>query len=192
MADVSLIIDAIQAGDPDAPAQLLPLVYDELRRLASRWLAHQPPGQTLQPTALVHEAYMRLLQGHADGRWEGRKHFFAAAAKAMRHILVDNARRKHALKHGGGMVRRELDEAEMLVPEPCEDLLALDEALTLLATTDRAAADLVQLRYFGGLSVPETAETLGISTRSAERLWAYAHAWLYEQIKKAAPKKELS
>jgi RNA polymerase sigma factor (TIGR02999 family) len=191
MPDITLIIDAIRAGDPDAPAQLLPLVYDELRRLAAHRLAQQPPGQTLQPTALVHEAYLRLLGGDTEARWEGRSHFFAAAAKAMRHILVDSARHKQSLKRGGGMVRRELDEAELLVPEPREDLLALDEALTQLAATDRAAADLVQLRYFGGLTISEAAESLGISTRSAERLWAYAHAWLHEQIKKTAPEKDL-
>ena len=192
MVDVAPIINAIKAGDPDAPAQLLPLVYDELRRLASHWLANQPPGQTLQPTALVHEAYMRLLHGHTDSHWDGRKHFFDAAAQAMRHILVDNARRKQTIKHGGAMVRRELDEAELLIPEPNEDLLALDEALTQLANLDRVAAELVQLRYFCGLSIPNAAETLGISPRSADRLWAYAHAWLYEQIKKAAPENKKS
>jgi RNA polymerase sigma factor (TIGR02999 family) len=185
--DVTVIIDAIQAGDPEAPAQLLPLVNDELRRLAAHRLAHEPPGQTLQPTALVHEAYLRLLGAKAAAHWDGRGHFFAAAAEAMRRILVENARRKHSLKRGGGMVRRELDEAELLIPEPREDLLALDEALTQLAATDRAAADLVQLRYFGGLSSAEAAETLGISSRTAERLWAYARAWLHQQIKKTAP-----
>jgi RNA polymerase sigma factor (TIGR02999 family) len=191
MPDVTLIIDAIRAGDPDAPAQLLPLVYDELRRLAAHRLAQQPAGQTLQPTALVHEAYLRLFGGKTEARWDSRRHFFAAAAKAMRHILIDSARHKHSLKRGGGMVRRELDEAELLVPEPREDLLALDDALTQLAGTDPAAADLVQLRYFGGLSIPEAAETLGISTRSAERLWAYARVRLYEQIKKPAPENDL-
>jgi len=183
MADVTVIIDAIQSGDPDAPAQLLPLVYDELRRLAARRLAQEPPGQTLQPTALVHEAYLRLLGAKAEANWDGRGHFFAAAAEAMRRILVDNARRKRRRKRGGGMVRRDLDNAELLAPEPSEDLVALDEALTQLAITDRAAADLVQLRYFGGLSIPQAAEALGISSRTAERIWKYARAWLHRQIK---------
>jgi len=186
MADVTFLLNAAQSDDPDAAAQLLPLVYDELRRLAAHRLAHEAPGQTLQPTALVHEAYLRLVGKAGNGRhWHGRRHFFAAAAEAMRRILVENARRKRRLKRGGGVVRRELEEAELLAPEPREDLLALDEALTQLAATDRAAADLVQLRYFGGLSIREAAETLGISPRTADRLWAYAKAWLHQHIKAA-------
>jgi RNA polymerase sigma factor (TIGR02999 family) len=191
MADVTLIIDAIQAGDPDAQAQLLPLVYDELRRLASRQLAKEPPCQTLQATALVHEAYLRLVGTKAEASWDGRGHFFAAAAEAMRRILVDNARRKRRRKRGGGLVRQGLDEAELLAPKPSEDLLALDEALTLLAATDRAAADLVQLRYFGGLSISEAAEVLGISSRTAGRVWKYARAWLHQQLKDAGSDKNL-
>src|SRR5262249_422197 len=158
------------AGDPQAAAQLLPLIYDDLRRLAARRLRHEAPGDTLDPTALVHEAYLRLVSPQAGADWGGRDHFFAAAAEAMRRILVENARRKRPLKGGGGAARQPLDEAELLIPEPREDVLALDEALTALAATDRAAADLVQLRYFGDLSMPEAARVLGISLRTAERL----------------------
>jgi RNA polymerase sigma factor (TIGR02999 family) len=185
MNDVTLLVHAAQSGDPHAAAELLPLVYDDLRRLAAHRLAHETPGQTLQPTALVHEAYMRLLGGKAGAQWESRKHFFAAAAEAMRRILVENARRKRTLKYGGGRARRALEEAELLAPEPREDLLALDEALTALAATDRGAAQLVQLRYFGGLSIPEAARVLGISPRTANRLWTYARAWLHERIQGA-------
>src|SRR5262245_2285940 len=153
MTDVSHLLEAVASGDRTASAQLLPLIYDDLRRLAARQLAHEAPGQTLDPTSLVHEAYLRLVGTGREAHWDGRNHFFAAAALAMRRILVENARRKHALKRGGGLVRRELAEAELLAPEPREDMLALDEALTQLAATDRAAADLVQLRYFGGLAM---------------------------------------
>jgi RNA polymerase sigma factor (TIGR02999 family) len=184
MADVTVLLSAIESGDSLAAEQLLTLVYDDLRRLAARRLAHEAPGQTLQPTALVHEAYLRLL-GTKEAHWDGRAHFFAAAAQAMRRILVESARRKGALKRGGGAARQELDEAALLVPEPREDLLALDEALTELAAADRPAADLVQLRYFGGLSIPEAARVLGISPRSADRLWAYARAWLHQKVKGA-------
>ena len=185
MADVSHLLEAMAFGDPDASAQLLPLVYDDLRRLAARHLAHEAPGQTLQPTALVHEAYLRLVGEGRGQHWNGRDHFFAAAAEAMRRILVENARRKRTLKRGGTRVRRELEEAELAAPEPREDLLALDEALTLLATRDRTAADLVQLRYFGGLSVADAARVLGLSLRSAERLWTYTRVWLLERITSA-------
>jgi RNA polymerase sigma factor (TIGR02999 family) len=185
MSDVTVLLDAIQSGDPEAPAQLLPLVYEELRRLAARRMAHEAPGQTLDATALVHEAYLRLVGNHTGAHWQGRGHFFAAAAEAMRRILVENARRKRSLKRGGGLVRRELDEAELLAPEPREDLLALDEALTQLATTDRTAAELVQLRYFGGLSVEDAAQVLGLSLRSTERLWTYTRVWLLERVKNA-------
>jgi RNA polymerase sigma factor (TIGR02999 family) len=183
MSDVDVVLDAIQSGDPEAPAQLLPLVYDELRRLAAHRLAHEAPGQTLQPTALVHEAYLRLVGEGRGQHWQGRDHFFAAAAEAMRRILVENARRKRTLKRGRGRVRRQLDEAELLAPEPREDLLALDEALTQLDAMDRTAADLVQLRYFGGLSVADAARVLGLSLRAAERLWTYTRVWLLERVK---------
>jgi RNA polymerase sigma factor (TIGR02999 family) len=183
MADVTLLLNTAQADDPATAAQLLPLVYDELRRLAAHRLAHEAPGQTLQPTALVHEAYLRLVGRDGVGaQWDSRGHFFAAAAEAMRRILVENARRRRTLKHGGGLERRDLVEAELLAPEPREDLLALDEALTRLARVDRAAADLVQLRYFGGLSIAEAAEVLRVSPRTADRLWAYARAWLYQEL----------
>jgi RNA polymerase sigma factor (TIGR02999 family) len=187
MSDVTVLLDAIQTGDPEAPAQLLPLVYDELRRLAAHRLAHESPGQTLQPTALVHEAYLRLVGAGHGQQWAGRGHFFAAAAEAMRRILVDNARRKRAVKHGGILERRELDAAELLAPEPREDLVALDEALTALATRDPTAAELVQLRYFGGLPVADAAEVLGLSQRAAERLWTYTRVWLLDRIKNAGP-----
>jgi RNA polymerase sigma factor (TIGR02999 family) len=179
------LLNAIQQGDPHAAGQLLPLVYDELRRLAAHRLAHETPGQTLQPTALVHEAYLRLVDVKDPQHWDGRAHFFAAAAEAMRRILVERARHKRRLKCGGGRARLPLEEAELLAPEPSEDVLALDEALTELATTDRAAADLVQLRYFGGLSIPEAAQALGVSPRTAERVWAFARAWLRERVQGA-------
>jgi RNA polymerase sigma factor (TIGR02999 family) len=179
------LLNAIRQGDPQAAAQLLPLVYDELRRLAAHRLAHEAPGQTLQPTALVHEAYLRLLGAEAESYWDSRGHFFAAAAEAMRRILVENARSKRRLKRGGGRARQPLEEAELLAPEPSEDVLALDEALTELETTDRAAADLVQLRYFGGLSIAEAAQALGVSPRTAERLWAFARAWLRDRVQRA-------
>jgi RNA polymerase sigma factor (TIGR02999 family) len=185
MSEVTALLDALPPGDAASAAQLLPLVYDDLRRLAAHRLAREAPGQTLDPTGLVHEAYLRLMDNQADEPWDGRGHFFAAAAEAMRRILVERARRKRALKHGGGRARLPLDEAELLAPEPREDLLALDEALTQLADTDRPAAALVQLRYFGGLSIPEAARVLGISPRSADRLWAYARAWLHQKIQGA-------
>jgi RNA polymerase sigma factor (TIGR02999 family) len=191
MSDVTDLLNAVQPDDPDTAAQLLPLVYNDLRRLAAHRLAHEAPGQTLQPTALVHEAYLRLLGAEAGKHWAGRNHFFAAAAEAMRRILVENARRKRSRKRGGGP-RQALDEAELLAPEPREDVLALDEALTVLAATDRVAAALVQLRYFGGLSIPEAAEVLGISPRTANRLWTYARAWLHQRIKGAGPDAEPS
>jgi RNA polymerase sigma factor (TIGR02999 family) len=183
MGEATRILSAMEQGDPHAASQLLPLVYDELRKLAAYRLAHQTPGQTLQTTALVHEAYLRLV-GDPEGQdWESRGHFFAAAAEAMRRILVENARRKGRRKRGGGLTRRDLVDAEQLTePEVREDLLALDEALTRLASVDAQAAQLVQLRYFAGLSIPETAQTLGISPRTADRLWAYARAWLLREV----------
>ena len=183
MSEVTQILHAIEQGDPSAAEQLLPLVYDELRKLAAHRLAHQARGQTLQPTALVHEAYLRLVGDPEGSDWDSRGHFFAAAAEAMRRILVENARRKGRRKRGGGLTRRDLDAAEQVtVPEVREDLLALDEALTKLAVTDPQAAQLVQLRYFAGLSIPEAAQTLGVSPRTADRLWAFARAWLLREL----------
>jgi RNA polymerase sigma factor (TIGR02999 family) len=182
MSDVTLVLHAIQSGDPEAPAQLLPLVYEELRRLARRRLAHEAPGQTLQPTALVHEVYLRLIGDKKDVSWDSRGRFFSAAAQAMRRILIENARRKHRFKRCVNLTRRSLEEAELLAPQPREDVLALDEALTELAATDRAAAELVQLRYFGGLSSSEAAQVLGVSKRTAERLWTFARAWLRDRV----------
>jgi RNA polymerase sigma factor (TIGR02999 family) len=187
MSDVTQILHAIAEGDPSAASQLLPLVYEELRKLAAHKLEHETPGQTLQPTALVHEAYLRLVGNEHGAHWDNRGHFFAAAAEAMRRILVDNARRKHSQKHGGGLARQELDPDQITAPEVREDLLALDEALTKLAVANPQAAQLVQLRYFAGLSIPEAAQTLGISPRSADRLWAYARAWLHQEIAGDAP-----
>jgi RNA polymerase sigma factor (TIGR02999 family) len=187
MTEVTQILSAIAAGDPSAASQLLPLVYDELRRLAAQKLSHETPGQTLQPTALVHEAYLRLVGEEEAPHWDNRGHFFAAAAEAMRRILVDNARRKQYQKHGGGLARQDLDPEQLTVPAIREDLLALDEALTKLAVANPQAAQLVQLRYFAGLSIPEAAQTLGISPRSADRLWAYARAWLHQEIAGTAP-----
>jgi len=187
MSDISRILAALEQGDPNAAGDLLPLVYDELRKLAAQKMAQETPGQTLQPTALVHEAYLRLVGEEHESHWDTRGHFFAAAAEAMRRILVENARRKQCQKHGGGLARQQLDPEELLAPAIREDLLALDEALTRLAAVNHQAAQLVQLRYFAGLSIPEAAQTLGISPRSADRLWAYARAWLHQEMTGAAP-----
>jgi RNA polymerase sigma factor (TIGR02999 family) len=183
--EVSSLLDAAGPDNPQAAEQLLQLVYDDLRRLAAHRLAHEAPGQTLQPTALVHEAYLRLVGDKQPTSWRGRAHFFAAAAEAMRYILVENARRKMRIKRGGDLKRLPLEEAELLAPQPQEDVLALDQALTELAATDRAAADLVQLRYFGGLSSSEAAQVLGVSLRTAERLWTFARTWLRGRIQGA-------
>jgi RNA polymerase sigma factor (TIGR02999 family) len=177
--ELSQILSAIEQGDPSAADQLLPLVYDELRRLAVRKLAHEAPGQTLEATALVHEAYVRLVDVDAAPHWNSRAHFFAAAAEAMRRILVDNARRKHSVKHGGTRQRVDLDAAAPYVEEPTDELLSVDEALDKLAQEDPRKAELVKLRYFAGLSVQEAADVLGISRATADRYWAYAKAWLY-------------
>src|SRR5262249_47433288 len=185
MSEFMAPLDALPPAEPATAAQLLPAVYHDLRRLAAAKLAHEPPGQTLEPTALVHEAFLRLTRDTTADHWDSRGHFFAAAAEAMRRILVENARRKRALKNGGGLARHPLEEAELLAPQPREDLLALDEALTQLAAADPAAAQLVQLRYFGGLSIPDAARVLGISPRSADRLWAYARAWLHARVQAA-------
>ena len=188
MSDVTHILHAIAEGDPSAASQLLPLVYDELRKLAAHRLTQQTPGQTLQPTALVHEAYLRLVADPKGEDWDSRGHFFAAAAEAMRRILVENARRKGRRKHGGGLIRHDLNVAEELAePEIREDLLALDEALTKLTAVDPQAAQLVQLRYFAGLSIPDAAKALGVSPRTADRLWAFARVWLLREIGGDAP-----
>jgi RNA polymerase sigma factor (TIGR02999 family) len=177
--DVTLILSRIDSGDPSAAKQLLPLVYDELRRLAAQRLAQEKPGQTLQPTALVHEAYLRLLgpAGATQG-WNSRGHFFAAAAEAMRRILVDSARRKGRQKHGGDRKRVELVESDLASTTPDDRLLAIDEALNRLSTDDPQAAELVKLRFFAGFSLTEAAEILGVSRTSAYEQWAYARAWL--------------
>jgi len=180
MEDVTQILDALERGESSRAAELLPLVYDELRRLAVQRLAHEKPGQTLQATALVHEAYLRLVGKDGAGNWNSRGHFFAAAAEAMRRILVENARRKRTLKQGGDLVRQEFDEA--LLPDTHEDLEALNEALGMLAKEDPVKARLVELRYFAGLTNAEAATALGISTATAERYWTYARAWLLKKI----------
>jgi RNA polymerase sigma factor (TIGR02999 family) len=182
MSEVTCILDAIDQGEPYAAEQLLPLVYDELRRLAAAQIAHEKPGQTLDATALVHEAYLRLVGPADDHRWQNRGHFFAAAAEAMRRILVERARRKGRQKRGGERVRVCLEVVQPAAAVPNDDLLALDEALSRLAAADAAAAELVKLRYFAGLSIPQAAEALGIGRRSADRLWAYARAWLREAL----------
>jgi RNA polymerase sigma factor (TIGR02999 family) len=182
MTDVTRILSAIEQGDPLAAGELLPLVYEELRRLAAEKMARESPGQTLQATALVHEAYVRLVDVDKARQWKSRGHFFAAAAEAMRHILVDRARRKHSRKRGGDRVRIEFDEADLAAAEDSEEVLAVDEALAGLAATDPQAAELVKLRYFAGMSIPEVAEALDLPPRSADRLWAYARAWLRRTI----------
>jgi RNA polymerase sigma factor (TIGR02999 family) len=183
MADVTQILNAIDAGDPQAADQLMPLVYDELRQLAARRLAHESPGQTLQPTALVHEAYLRLIGPTDRQSWSNRRHFFAAAAEAMRRILVESARRKNTGKRGAGLVRRDVEVVDVAAPETPEEVLDLDEALTGLAATDPQAAELVRLRFFAGLPLPEVARLIGIAPRTADRLWAYARAWLHQELR---------
>jgi RNA polymerase sigma factor (TIGR02999 family) len=182
MSEVTRILSAIDQGDSHAAEQLLPLIHDELRKLAAQKLAHEKPGQTLQATALVHEAYIRLVDTEKATHWDGRRHFFAAAAEAMRRILVENARRKRSLKHGGDLVRLDLDAVQLFAPKINEDLLALDEALSRLAKKDPVKAELVKLRHFAGLTVKEAAKALGISPTTADRYWAYARAWLHQEI----------
>ena len=179
MSDVTRILSAIEQGDPSAAEQLLPLVYDELRRLAAQWLAQEKPGQTLQATALVHEAYLRLAGPGGARHWNGRAHFFRAAAAAMRRILVDRARAKHSQKRGGAWRPVDLDQAAEVVHDPAEDVAAVSEALDLLAEHDPVKAELVKLRFFAGLSVEEAADLLGISRATADRSWRYAKTWLY-------------
>jgi RNA polymerase sigma factor (TIGR02999 family) len=183
MNEVSRILTAIAQGDPRAAAKLLPLVYDELRYLAAQKLAHESAGQTLQPTALVHEAYLRLVGLDGVGpAWHNRGHFFAAAAEAMRRILIDNARRKRSQKHGGGLVRQDVDLATVAAGPVADDVLGLDEALTKLAATEPSVAELVKLRYFAGLTNREAAELLGVSPRTADSWWKYARAWLLAEL----------
>lgn len=183
MNDVTQLLNAIDQGDPHAADQLLPLVYDELRCLAAQRLQHEGPGQTLQPTALVHEAYLRLVGPGTQQTWNSRGHFFAAAAEAMRRILVESARRRKRRKHGGGLKRQELDAERIAAPEVAEDLIALDEALSRLAVADPPVAELVRLRYFGGLTLAEAASVLGISARTADSWWAYARSWLLAELR---------
>ena len=183
MSEVTRLLDAAAAGDRQAAAELLPLVYDELRALASLRLAAEPAGHTLQPTALVHEAYLRLVGPSDAARWDGRGHFFAAAAEAMRRLLIDHARRKSAGKRGGAGNRVDVDPDQLPRPDRADDLLALDAALTDLAAADPAAASLVQLRFFGGMTVAEAAGVVGIAPRTADAYWAYARAWLRTRLR---------
>jgi RNA polymerase sigma factor (TIGR02999 family) len=182
MSEVTRILSAIEQGDPSAAGELLPLVYDELRKLAAQRLAQEKPGQTLQATALVHEAYLRLVDVEEARHWNSRGHFFAAAAEAMRRILVDNARRKRSKKRGGDRLRLDLDRVDAATSERLDEVLDIDGALAGLANADSQAAQLVKLRYFAGLSIPEAAAALGVSPRSADFLWAYARAWLLRSL----------
>src|SRR2546423_5453606 len=183
MSEATQILSAIEAGDPHAAGQLLPLVYDELRKLAAQRMAQEKPGQTFQGTALVHEAYLRLVDVERAQHWNSRGHFFAAAAEAMRRILVDQARRKLSLRRGGDLQRLPIDDQEIEAPEPSADLLAVHEALERLQDVDPTGARIVKLRYFVGLTIPQAAEALGISSSTADRYWAYARAWLHAALK---------
>jgi RNA polymerase sigma factor (TIGR02999 family) len=187
MSDVTHILVAIDRGDPHAAAQLLPLVYDELRKLAAAHMAQEKPGQTLDATGLVHEVYLRLVDVEKVQHWDSRGHFFAAAAEAMRRILVESARKKQRLRHGGAVRRVDLQEVASLADTPHDDLLALDEALTRLAAREPAKAELVKLRYFAGLSIDEAADLMRISRTTAKRYWAFARAWLLAEIDDAEP-----
>jgi RNA polymerase sigma factor (TIGR02999 family) len=186
MSDVTHILQAIDGGDPRAAKDLLPLVYKELRQLAAHKLAQEKPGQTLDPTALVHEAYLRLVESDGQGQrhWDGRGHFFTAAAEAMRRIMIERARRKGRQKHGGGLVRADIDLGGMSAPVPDEELLALDDAMTRLANEEPVRAQLVRLRFYAGLSNDEAAGVLGISTATAKRYWRYARAWMHRELGK--------
>ena len=182
MSDVTRILSAIERGDPSAAEQLLPLVYEELRKLAAQKMREEKPGQTLQATALVHEAYIRLVDVDKARHWDSRGHFFAAAAEAMRRILVEQHRRKKRLKHGGGRARVDLDEDEQQASSSDHLVLAVDQSLDALAEQNVQAAQLVKLRYFAGLTCPQAARALGVSPRTADRLWAYAKAWLQAEL----------
>ena len=179
MHEVTRVLEAVRRGEPEAAAQLLPLVYDELRRLAAARLAREAPGHTLDATALVHEAYLRIP---ADQQFDSRGHFFSAAAEAMRRILVDAARRKNAAKHGGGLHRHDANDLPIAAPEVPDDILALDEALDRFAAHDAPKAELVKLRYFAGLTIEEAADALGISRATAKRWWEYSRAWLFDRM----------
>jgi RNA polymerase sigma factor (TIGR02999 family) len=183
MSDVTPILSAVEGGDAQAAEQLLPLVYDELRKLAAQKLAQEKPGQTLQATALVHEAYLRLVHNKEEQRWGSRGHFFVAAAEAMRRILIDNARRKKADKHGGGKRRVDLDDADVAAASGSDELLELDDMLSVLTREDPDAAQLVKLRLYAGLSVEEAADVLGISRSGAYQQWTYARAWLNARLR---------
>lgn len=184
MIDVTQCLARIEQGDPSAAEQLLPLVYDELRKLAAVKLSRENPDQTLQATALVHEAYLRVVAPERAQHWDSRGHFFAAAAEAMRRILVDQARRKQTERRGGGLKRHALEYVEIVAPEPSLDVVALDEALSRFEQIDQLKADLVKLRYFAGLTIPQAAEALGVSSATADRYWAFARAWLHAELKK--------
>jgi RNA polymerase sigma factor (TIGR02999 family) len=181
VSDVTRMLEAMQRGEARAAEELLPLVYHELRRIAAYKMAQESPGHTLQPTALVHEAWLRMM-GDGNEQFAGRAHFFAVAAEAMRRILVESARRKHSLKRGAGAQREELNESHLVQTAPSEEMLAVDEALDLLAAEDSRSADLVKLRYFVGMTMEEAAGALGLPLRTAERLWTYARAWLRRRI----------
>ena len=186
LSDVTHILEAIEQGDPKAADELLPLVYGELRKLAASKMARESPNQTLQPTALVHEAWMRLV-GEANPKFDGRAHFFAAAAEAMRRILIDKARRKRALRHGGGQQRVDLEDLDVASPADVDQLLAINDALDKLAAQNKVEAELVKLRYFVGLTLEEAADVLGISARTADNYWAHARAWLFRELKASGP-----
>ena len=185
MNDVTRILSSIEEGEPQAAEKLLPLVYEELRKLAAAKLANERPGQTLSATALVHDAYVRLVDIEEWRQWNGRTHFFAAAAEAMRRILVDRARQKSSLKRGGARTRVEFRDDVLAAPQDCDEILAVHEALDGLAIADPQAAQLVKLRYFAGLSIDETAEMLDISPRSADRVWSFARAWLQRAVRES-------
>jgi len=184
MTEVSRILNQIEDGDPSAADQLLPLVYGELRKLAAQRLAHEKPGQTLDATGLVHEAYLRLVDAEKAPHWNSRGHFFAAAAEAMRRIMVEQARKKQTQRHGGGMQRRPFKNVALGAPGPSFDFIVLNEALDRFQRTEPVAAQLVKLRYYAGLTIPQAAEALAISSTSADRYWAYARAWLHAELKK--------
>jgi len=183
VSEVTVILDAISGGDHNAAEELLPLVYEELRRLAAHKMSNEAPGQTLQPTALVHEAWLRLT-GNENVKWDGRAHFFGAAAEAMRRILIDNARRKKALRHGGGQRPLDIQDVEVAAALQDDELLALNDALEQFSAKDPQKAELVKLRYFAGLTLQQAAELLAISEPTAKRHWAYARAWLFREIKR--------
>ena len=185
MSDITRVLDAVQHGDAAAAEELLPLVYHELRKLAARKMARESPAHTLQPTALVHEAWLRLLKPEEQARFANRAHFFAAAAEAMRRILIDSARRKKRLKHGGDLERVDLDSVEVPLPMPADQLLALDEALDRLVKVDPRAAEVVKLCFFAGLTQEQAAKELAMSVSTVERLWAFARAWLFREIEKS-------